>query len=134
MDDPGHEAARPDERKGRLSELALRIADGWADKLGLGKDALEWVAVRGTARASVTASNLLHWLDGGAGVAFVLAAPGVMELLFVVRARGQAYWVSISDNARPWDRGGGLGVRPDRLGDMRRLLDAAAKFVRRAAT
>jgi hypothetical protein len=134
MDDPGHEAARRDERKVRLTELALRIADGWADKLGLGKDVVEWVAVRGTERAPVTASNLIHWLDGGAGIAFVLAAPGVMELLFVVRARGQAYWVSISDNARPWDPGDGLGVRPGRLADMRRLLDAAAKFVRRAAT
>jgi hypothetical protein len=95
---------------------------------------VEWVAVRGTERAPVTASNLIHWLDGSAGIAFVLTAPGVMDLLFVVRARGPDYRVSISDHARPWDPGDRLGVRPDRLGDMRQLLDAAAKYVRRAAT
>jgi hypothetical protein len=138
MDDPRQEAAgqcsRRDEEKDRLVSLARRIADGWADKLGLGKGAVEWVAVRGAARASATAEGLLHWLDGGAGIAFVLAAPGVMDLLFVVRARGRAYWVTISDHARPWTPGDRLGVRPDRLGDMRQLLDAAARYVRRAAT
>src|SRR5262245_45329425 len=95
MDDPRQEAAgqgsRRDEEMGRLIRLSRRIADGWADKLGLGKDAVEWVAVGGTARAPASTEGLVHWLNGGAGIAFVLAAPGVMELLFVVRARGQAY-------------------------------------------
>src|SRR4051812_44646442 len=88
-----------------LGGLAGGIARGWADKWGGGKDALEWVAARGPARAPISAEAPLHWLDGDAGVAFGLAAPGVTDLLFVVRGRGGAYQVSLSNNARPWEPG-----------------------------
>jgi hypothetical protein len=136
MDDPGQAAARlaarRDEERGRLAGLAGRIARGWADRLGVGEGAVEWVAVRGGARAPLSAGPgaAVHWLDGGAGVAFVLAAPGVADLLFVVRGRGEGYSVNISNSARPWDPGRRLGLRPDRPGDLKRLLEAAARYAR----
>jgi len=140
MDEPRQEAARHaarrDEEKGRLIGLAGRIAHGWADKLGVARDTVEWVAVRGAARTPLSAgvADSIHWLDGDAGIAFVLAAPGVMDLLFVVRGRGVAYWVNLSNNARPWDPGERLGLRADCQGDVKRLLDAAARYVRRSTS
>ena len=139
MDDPGQAAARlaarRDEERGRLAGLAGRIARGWANRLGVGEGAVEWVAVRGGARAPLSAGPgaAVLWLDGGAGVAFVLAAPGVADLLFVVRGGGEGYSVNISNSARPWDPGRRLGLRPDRPGDLKRLLEAAARYARGAA-
>src|SRR5215218_7157770 len=94
------QTARFVQQKGGLVEVAGRIAHGWADKLGVGKDAVEWVAVGGTARAPISSGGEapVHCLEGGAGIAFVLAAPGVIDLLFVVRGAGGAYSVSISNN------------------------------------
>src|SRR5262249_59771377 len=113
--------------------VAGGIGGGWADRRGVGEGAAEWVAVRGGARAPLSAGPgaAVHWLEGGAGVAFVLAARGVADLLFVVRGRGEGYSVNISNSARPWDPGHRLGLRPDRPGDLERLLDAAARYGRR---
>lgn len=129
------QTARFVQQKGGLVELAGRIAQGWADKLGVSRDAVEWVTVGGTARAPLPPGGEapVHCLDGGAGVAFILAAPGVIDLLFVVRARGAAYWVSISNNARPWDAGERHGLRPGYVTDMRLLMEAVARYARRAA-
>ena len=119
--------ARREQEIGKLSDLAGRIAHGWAERLGLGKDVVEWVAIDGGSRLAVSAlaTPPLHWLGGDAGVAFVLAAPGVIGLLFVVRASGGSYWVNVSNSARPADSGERHGVRLERGGDVKRLLEAA---------
>lgn len=139
MDEAQSAAARQADRvvqqKGGLVDLAGRIAHGWADRLGVGRSSVEWVAVGGTARGPLApdAEAPVRFLEGGAGVAFVLGAPGLIDVLFVVRSRGASYWVNISSNARPWDPGERHGLRPGYLIDMRVLMDAVTRYARRAA-
>jgi len=139
MDNPGQPAVkiatRHEEEQGKLIGLAERIAHAWAEQLEVGKNAVEWVALKGGSRTPIAAGAraVVHQLDNHAGIAFVLGSPGVMDLLFVVTRKSAAYSVNISNNARPWDQSERHEVRPDYLGDMKHLLAAAKKYVRRAA-
>jgi hypothetical protein len=120
--------------QGQLIEFAEQIARGWAEQLKVGASGVEWVAVKGGARTPISASGaravILH-LEHDAGIAFVLGSPGVMDLLFVVTRKSKAYSVNISNNAKPWDRSERHDVRPEYAGDMKELLVAARKYVRK---
>jgi hypothetical protein len=55
-----------------------------------------------------------------------------MDLLFVVTPRRVAFSVSISSNARPWDRGEHRDVRHGYVGDVKGLLASAERYARTA--
>src|SRR5262245_15651959 len=118
-----------------LDDLARRIAHGFADRIGAGTAGVEWVAVVGDARGPALGPDgpRVHRLQGGAG-AFVLSAPGVPDLLFVVRARGAAFLVNISNSSRPWDPGERHAVRPGYVTDLRLMMESAARYARRASS
>ncbi len=127
--------ARQGEEQGKLIEFAQRIAQGWADQLNLGTNGVEWVAVRGGRRTplgSTTASAVVLPLERGNGVAFILGSPGMIDLLFVITCRSTGYSVNISNNAKPWNQSERHDVRHDYAGDMKDLLVAARRYVRRA--
>jgi hypothetical protein len=126
--------ARRAVEQSKLIALAERIAAGWAEQLKLGKDVVEWVAIKGRSRAPISnagAEAFIRQMDNQPGIAFVLGCAGVMDLLFVVSCRGALYSVNISNNARPWERSECLKVRPDVAKDMHRLLAAAERYARR---
>lgn len=139
MDIPGQvaeqSATRPQEPQARLIEFAEQIAHGWAEQLGVGRDAVQWVAVKGGRRTPIStpgAQPLIHQLEKDAGIAFVLGSPGVMDLLFVVTRKSASCSVNISNNARPWDQSERYAVRPDYVGDLKRFLAAANRYARRS--
>jgi hypothetical protein len=131
---PASGAAGHGETQARLMAFAERIAQGWADELGVGKDAVEWVAIQGGCRTPVLnarAEDVIHLLEKDTGIAFILGSPGMMDLLFVVTVRGAAYSVNVSNNAKPWDRSERRAVRPDRVGDVKHLLAVVRRYVKR---
>jgi hypothetical protein len=134
MADPGKETRRRAEEKSKMIGFAERLASAWAMTLEVGQDAVEWVAVKGGARTPVAGSTAeagVHHLEQDAGIAFVLGAPGVMDLLFVVTPRKSGYSVSLSNHARAADLSERHIVRPDYIGDVKHLLAAAKRYARR---
>jgi hypothetical protein len=129
MDNSGQDGGR-----GKLIDLAERVALGWRDRLGVEGDAGEWVGVKGGGRTPISAgaAAAVHWLEKGAGVAFVLGGPNVVDLLFVVRSTDAAYSVNISNHAKPLDRGERHLLRAD-FKDLNRLMMAAARYARKCA-
>ena len=132
---PASEVTCRDQEQKDLLAFAERVADGWAEQLGVGKGAIEWVAVKGGRRTPLPdagAEAAVHRLEGGRGIAFVLGSPGVMDLLFVVTPRRVAFSVSISSPAWPGDRGERLDVRHGYVGDVKGLLASAERYARTA--
>jgi hypothetical protein len=115
-----------------MSAFALRIAHAWADQLGVSQDAVEWVAVKGACRTPVSNPGAaIHRLENGLGIAFVLGGAGRMDLLFVVTQKRVGYSVSLSHLAMPGDPCERYDVRPDYVGDLKHLVAAAKKYVRK---
>lgn len=140
MDEQGRAASEPtrDGQEQRdLMAFAERLADGWAEQLGVGRAAVEWLAVGAMCRTPLPdagADAAVHWLEGGRGIAFVLGCAGVTDLLFVVTSRRLAFAVSVSDHARPAVRGERRDVRHGYPADEKALLVAAERYARRTAT
>ena len=136
MADRGQEAARgvicQAEEENKLLGFAERIANGWAEQLKVASSGVAWVALKGGQRTPISVAGtgiVAQQLENGTGLAFVLGSPGVMDLLFVVRRQKAAYSVNISNNARPWDQAENHKVRHGYVGDLKRLLAAAGKYV-----
>src|SRR5262245_33443847 len=109
-------AIREDDPHGQMIAFALRVAHAWPDQLGVSRDTVEWVAVKGGCRTPISntgGSAVIHRLENGLGIAFVLGGAGVMDLLFVVRRKRLGYSVSLSHLAMPGDPCERHDVRPD---------------------
>lgn len=131
----GSKVAGREEEWGKLLQFAERIAQAWAEQLEVGPNVVEWVSVKGGCRTPLSATEaktVVLRLEHEAGIAFVLGCPGMIDVLFVVTHKRTAYSVNISNSSRPWDRSERHEVRPDRVGDLKRLLTAAKKYVRKS--
>jgi hypothetical protein len=120
----------------KLIRFATQIAQGWAESLAVGDKKVEWVAIQGRSRTPISgaaAAAVVHPLEHDAGIAFVLGSTGLMDLLFVVTARGGTYSVNISNHARPWEQSEHLRAHPDHAGDRQRVLRVAARYARQGA-